>query len=304
MFQRLTIKQIETFHWAARLGSFSATASRLNTTQPSISIRIRDMEEILRVTLFDRSGRLPRLTPKGRELAAHVERLVALGEEFDRLLGQPDIISGLVRVGAADTVALTWLPMLMAELGDRFPGINVELIVDLSVNLRARLHARDLDIAFLVGGVARQEFETRPLGRVAQQWMCSPRLGVSGAGLRGKDLTDWPVFTHSRGSDLHRAVMRWFDQEGTRPARLHGCSSLATMIAMTKAGLGISVLPPAMLEAEIASGELMKIRTKYPVPDNEFASISVAQPPRLAVSVVVDLAQEMVRQCPIFERKL
>jgi len=301
MFQRLTFKQIETFYWASRLRSFSATAARLNTTQPSVSIRIRDMEDTLRVALFDRSSKLPTLTPKGREVAAHVERVIALGEEFNRLIGRPDTISGLVRVGAADTVALTWLPMLKAELGVRYPGINVELIVDLSVNLRARLHGHDLDIAFLVGSVARQEFETRPLGRVAQCWMCGPGISVPDRVLRGTDLTDWPIFTHSRGSDLHQTVMGWFDQEGTRPTRLHGCSSLATMIAMTKAGLGISVLPPAMLEQEIASGELIRMRTKRPVPANEFVSIALAHPPRPAVAVVDDLAQELVKSSPIFE---
>lgn len=300
MFRHLTIKQLETFYWVARLGSFSAAASRLNTTQPSVSVRIRDMEKLLQLTLFDRGGRLPRLTPKGREFAGQVERIMALGEEFDHLVERRDRISGLVRVGAADTVALSWLPKLMAELGRRYPGISVELIVDLSVNLRMRLHNSDLDIGFLVGALNRPEFEARSLGFVEQRWMCSPRLGLPNGSITGEQLVLWPVFTHSRGSDHFHTVQHWFEAEGVRPERLHGCSSLATMIAMTVAGLGVAVLPPAMLQAELDDGRLLVVRTTRNVPAYEFVEVHLARAAGRAVEVVAGLARDVAMACPVF----
>jgi DNA-binding transcriptional LysR family regulator len=300
MFHRLSIKQLETFYWAARLDSFSAAAARLNTTQPSISIRIRGMEQILRVSLFDRGFRRPRLTPKGRELAAQVERIIALGEEFDELLGWRDTIGGLVRVGAADTVALTWLPALMAKLAQSYPGISVDLVVDLSVNLRLRLDNGELDVAFLVGGPSRQAFETWPLGQVEQRWMAAPKLGLSGRALRGRHLTAWPIFTHSRGSDHYHSVRRWFDAERARPDRMHGCNSLATMVAMTKAGLGLSVLPPAMLAHELEEGTLMVLHTHRPIGPYAFVATHLAQPPRRAVTAVAELARRAAAASPVF----
>ncbi len=300
MFHGLSFAQLETFHWAARLGSFSAAAVRLNTTQPAVSGRIRGIETALKLRLFDRTGRLPKLTPAGRELAAHVERIVALGEAFESAVGPQETIGGLVRVGAADTVALTWLPSLMAELGRAYPRINVELVVDLSVNLRERLLHGDLDIAFMVGDISRPEFETRALGPVEQRWMCSPALGVPQRVMAASELVAWPIFTHSRGSHLYHAVQRWFEADGVRVERLHGCSSLATMIAMTTAGLGISVLPPKMLADELAARRLVEIRTARPMPDNAFVAVYSAQPLRATVRIVADLAEQLVRTSPVF----
>ena len=300
MFHRISFKQLEAFYWVAHLGSFSAAAKRLNTTQPSISVRIRDMEQALQLRLFDRQGRLPSLTAKARELVDHVERIIAMGEAFDRLLDRGDCISGLVRVGAADTVALTWLPALMTELDRRYPGINVELIIDLSINLRQRLHNGDLDVAFLVGGVNRPEFETHVLGRVEQRWMCSPTLDLPAGELTGQDLAAWPILTHSRGSDHYYTMRRWFDAEMARPERLHGCSSLATMVAMTVAGLGLSVLPRAMLKNEIRSGRLKVVHTTRSMADYEFVESYQSHPGRRAVSVVAELARDIAARDPAF----
>ena len=50
-------RQLETFYWAARLGSFAKAASHLNATQSAISMRIQEMETRLGIALFDRSQR-------------------------------------------------------------------------------------------------------------------------------------------------------------------------------------------------------------------------------------------------------
>lgn len=301
MLPGVTFRQLETFYWIARLGSFSAAAVRLNTTQPAVSGRIRDLEAMMQVSLFDRSCRLPSLTPQGRDLLDYAERLISLGDEFRDRLGLYHAMTGLVRVGAADTVALTWLPRLVSEINRRHPGIDIEFFVDLSMNLQEKLRSGDIDIAFLVGAMAEPDFESRPLGAVRNVWMCSPTLGLPDGAATARQLANWPVFTHSRGSHLHRMVQRWFDEERVRPARLHGCTSLATMIRMTIAGLGISVLPPAMLEQEVARGELKVIETVRPVPNNEFVVVRSTRPPEITSKVLADLALDIARQDPVFQ---
>ena len=67
MLRKVTLKQIEAFYWTAELGSFSAAAGRLNTTQPAISNRIREFETALDLKIFAADVRCPRLTPMGRE---------------------------------------------------------------------------------------------------------------------------------------------------------------------------------------------------------------------------------------------
>jgi DNA-binding transcriptional LysR family regulator len=301
MLRKVTLKQIEAFYWTAELGSFSAAAGRLNTTQPAISNRIREFESALDVKIFDADVRTPRLSPKGREILAVCEQFLHLGKTLEDTLGSGESVGGLVRVGAADTVALTWLPTLVSRLRAQYPQVEVELIVDLSINLQARLRERGLDIAFLVGPLSDPDITTRHLGDVRNAWMCAPGL-VRGAGkvVTPQDLAPLPIFTHSRGSHLHQEMLRWFEAHGARPARVHGCNSLSTMIRMTIAGLGVSVLPVDMLGAEIKRKELVTLAVKDGFPPNRFLAAHQSKTFDRTVQVISSLAVELAGESGLF----
>lgn len=301
MLRGLTLKQIETFYWIAKLGSFSAAAARLNTTQPAISNRIRDFELAIDTKLFDPGVRLPRVTPKGREVLAVCEQFLHLGQALEKAAGGAQSVGGLVRVGAADTVALTWLPMLMSRLSEQYPQIDVELIVDLSLHLQNRLEDRDLDIAFLVGPIGDPEITTRHLGDVHNAWMGAPGLlRRRDKGLAPSEMAQIPIFTHSRGSHLHRAMARWFEEHGVRPARVHGCNSLSTMIRMTIAGLGLSVLPIDMLQEEVAKRKLTVVAPQAKFPANRFLVAHQSETFDATVTLISDLAVELAKASGIF----
>lgn len=265
----ISLVQIETFYWVAQLGSFSAAASRLCTTQPGISTRIRLLEAQVKGRLFDRGTRAITLTPLGRDLMRLAADFIELSDEFARVSQAQEGLHGLVKIGAADTVALTWLPALMTALSKQFPHVEVELVVDLSLNLHDKVAQGDIDVAFIAGGSARPGYASVRVGRVENRWAASPRLGLA-ARATAAELAAFPVLTYSRGSHLHQAVIRWFREQDVRPPRLHSCNSLSTIIELTAAGLGVSVLPAAMLEASLSSGRLSLIKTRRAIPSNEF----------------------------------
>lgn len=306
MFAGLNLKQLEAFYWVAHLGGFSAAAARLNTTQPGVSMRLKELEERVGAPVFDRShrGRGGRLTPKGRDLLRLVEQLVAIDREWQDRLGGAATLTGIVRVGAADTMAMTLLPSLLAQVAARHPDIDVELIVDLSVHLQARLREGEIDVAFMVGDMGSPEYEARPLGEVENAWMCSADLKLPRRRLQPADLARQPVFTHSRGSHLHRMVMNWFEAAGVRPVRLHGCNSLAMMIKLTIAGLGISVLPVPLLRQEMDAGLIKRIAVDAPVPPNRFVVAYAATPVQPAVRAIADLALSNANEMGVFGTKV
>ena len=65
---RIAFYHLESLLWIDRLGTFSAAAERLNTTQPAVSARMRELEQRLGSALFRRDGRTMSLTPAGRKL--------------------------------------------------------------------------------------------------------------------------------------------------------------------------------------------------------------------------------------------
>ncbi|WP_354066467.1 LysR family transcriptional regulator [Devosia sp. 2618] len=85
----------------ARLGSFRAAAERLGMTQPSISVRIKDLEAEAGGALFLRSPRGVRMSNKGRAMFDHVERVMSLLGDLEGHVSDVGPLRGLLRLGAA-----------------------------------------------------------------------------------------------------------------------------------------------------------------------------------------------------------
>ena len=104
----MNLRQLQTFYWVVRLGTFASAAEHLRTTQSTVSARIHELEIDLGVGLFDRTHRAAKLTPKGKELVTYAERFVALMLEMEERIGVPaplrrleqldsDLVRSLVR---------------------------------------------------------------------------------------------------------------------------------------------------------------------------------------------------------------
>lgn len=297
----LSFRQIETFYWVARCESFSEAALHLNTTQPAISHRIRELEALLGVQLFNRGGRRITLTPEALDLFDIAERMIRLGDSFLGRARATSGVRGMIRIGAADTIALTWLPRLVAGLSQHYPKVDVELFVDLSVNIQAKLLEGDLDIGFLVGGAPDPTFTDVPLGLVRNAWMCSPALRLPEARLGPADLATWPILTHSRGSHQWRTLQQWFSRAGVRTQRVHGCSSLATMIEMTAGGLGIAMLPPQMIRRHGRSDRFRLLDVAPELPPTPFSCVYSERTLGSVIATTVSLARALVAEDPCFE---
>lgn len=297
----LSFRQIETFCWVVRCGSFSAAALHLNATQPAISNRIRELEALLGVQLFARAGRGIHLTPEGQDLFDLAERMVQLGDAFVARRGGGTGIRGTLRIGAADTVALTWLPRLVTGLSQRYPLVDVELFVDLSVRIQAKLQDGDLDIGFLVGSAPAPEFGEMALGHVRNAWMCSPALGLAEGPLGAEDLARFPILTHSRGSHQWTTLQHWFARSAAKRPRMHGCNSLATMIEMTAAGLGIAMLPPEMIRHHGRPERLRELDVRPGLPATHFACVWSRRALASVAAATVALARRLVEEDPCFE---
>src|SRR4051794_32461149 len=100
----LNLRQVETFYWVVKLGSFQAAADHLHTTQPGVSARVRQLERTLGVDLFDRSARSARLTARGRDLVEYATSLLVLSREIKQRVADKAALTGLVRLGVADTI--------------------------------------------------------------------------------------------------------------------------------------------------------------------------------------------------------
>lgn len=286
----MTLKHLEALYWVWRLGSFTAAAERLHSTQSAISMRIRTLEETLGQELFDRTARTARLTAKGQELVTYAERVIGLMDEIRARIGDPKVVSGIVRVGVAEYVALTWLPNLVRELNVRFPRVTLELSVDLTLSLLEKLQGGEIDLALLPGPIKRPGVRNISLGFVKFAWMASPSLDIPERRLTPRDLDNWPLLSLSKASHTYSRLQLWFEESGAIGRRSDMCNSLSVLASWTIAGLGIGYLPLDHFQAEIRSAQLRVLDVTPKLPELEYVAAFDRRHPQPLTMTVTKLA--------------
>jgi DNA-binding transcriptional LysR family regulator len=260
---RLTLSQIETFYWIARLGSFHAAARQLNVTQPSVSGRIRELELELGTPLFDRSGARVRLTEAGRAIQNQAEQMLALAREIHDEAGSGKL-RGLLRLGVVETVAHLALPGLIAALKERRPELRVELAVDVGTALMRQLEERQLDVVISNDSSTVEGTVSQALGQIDLSWVGPVGHRLAGQVLTPADLRDEAIFTQPAHSTIGRTIRAWFDAGRETPKSLSVCNSLSVISELVAAGLGFAVITPALLSPERAK-QVVRFEAEPPI---------------------------------------
>ncbi len=150
----MDLEQIRAFMNVASLKSFSEAAEKMFISQPSVSVRIKALEEELGVLLFDRSkAREPVLTEAGRTFLDYAYSIINLQEECrEKLSGQREQATGLVYVGASTVPGTYLLPALLADFMAKSTNIEFNInILDTSAVLEGIMnYSYDLGLVGLV----------------------------------------------------------------------------------------------------------------------------------------------------------
>jgi DNA-binding transcriptional LysR family regulator len=132
----------------AREGTLGAAARKLGQTQPTMGRRLRALEQTVHHSLFQRTSDGFVLTEEGHTVFRHAERIEEEALALERqLAGTENQLDGLLRISSTDWFGNYILSPVLAEFGQRYPKVAVELLTD------ARLYSlshREADIAFRV----------------------------------------------------------------------------------------------------------------------------------------------------------
>jgi DNA-binding transcriptional LysR family regulator len=131
----MDLDQLHTFLEIVRLKSFSKAAQTCYRTQPAISAQVRQLEQELNTTLFERLGTKISLTVAGRIFAEHAEQILALRRRAQDTINELEKVPrGELLIAANEATCIYVLPGVFAEFKKQFP--NVQLSVDRSYGTR------------------------------------------------------------------------------------------------------------------------------------------------------------------------
>jgi DNA-binding transcriptional LysR family regulator len=262
----MNVRFLETFVWLARLHSFRLTAERLHATQAAISSRISALEQELGVRLFERGPREATLTHDGTKALPFAEQIVQLNREMLASVGDRSKITGLLRLGAIESVVHTWLPELLKRVRDEYTNLTLELTSDTSANLASQLTHGHLDAALLTTPVTGADVANVPLGSLPMCWMASPALNLSAEALSETELAAFPIVSFPRHSPPHGFLTDLFAAAGETGVQINCVSSVAAIIRLVIGGFGIAVLPAAFVMPELEAAQLQILKVAHRVP--------------------------------------
>ena len=148
----------------AEHGHFGRAAEACGVSQPTLSVQLRKLEELLGVALFERTSKSVSSTAACARLIGHVRAAVA---EADAILSVArdlrDPLAGRFRLGIIPTLAPYLLPLVFAPLREALPALEVEPWEDQTTALLDRLRAHELDAALLATEVDGPDLLSQPL---------------------------------------------------------------------------------------------------------------------------------------------
>ena len=175
------LKQLEALVWVADLGSFRKAAQHLNTTQPNISARIAGLEQVLGVVLMQRDAGSVRMTEQGRAVLQEARGVLRSAEALVETAQRVDLIADRLRLGVTELIASTWLPDYLRRLKAAYPGVAVELTVDLSRKLDEGLEQNALDLAIQNAPFGNRATGSVALGQFGYAWVAEAKIAATQA---------------------------------------------------------------------------------------------------------------------------
>jgi DNA-binding transcriptional LysR family regulator len=295
----INFKQLEAFIWVSDLGSFRRAAERLNTTQPNISARISSLEATLKIKLMERDAGSVRLNAKGQELLSEARSILKGVEAFIDVAGQSHRIEGVIKLGVTEMIVNTWLRDFLKQVKEQFPKLNVELMVDVSDNLRPELFSKSIDLAFQNGPFARQTSGVEDLGTYPFVWVASPDIALaSHTQLTAEEMKQEPILTHARGTRPFAETEAHFQSTKGRPPTIIPSTSIAPCLHMALDGIGVACLPASMVHRDIKAGNLVQLNYPWVPTALQFLARYDAQTAHSNVGRVAKLAAQIAQDFP------
>lgn len=279
----MTLDQLKTFLWVSRLGGVRKAAQEMNITQPAVSGRIAALEESLGTTLFERTHRGVSLTKQGVLLRDYAEKIADLVERIKSNVVPAESVNSLLRIGVAETIVQLWLPSFLSALYEKYPNLNVEISVDVTVDLRQQLIERSLDLAILMGPVSEFSVDNVELPPVELAWFASAAAPVPEMGAV-------PMISYNRNSRPYRELRREATKRYGEDTKIFPSSSIYAGLEMVASGIGVGIFPRQLGKELINQNRIVEFDPGWTLAPLHFTASFIGEPRNELCVQAADLA--------------
>lgn len=269
----ISMKHLRYFDALARHGHFGRAADDCAISQPALSMQIKELEELLGTPLVERTTRQVRLTSFGESVATRARDILRATDEIHdlaRVAQQP--LSGRLRIGVIPTIAPYLLPSLLTRLTEIYPGLDLRPREAVTGKLIADLQDARLDAAIVALPISEQALVEVPL--FDEEFVL-----VRPPGEANRPIPNSEMLKHMRlllleeGHCFRDQALAFCNMSPTVSREMMDGSSLATLVQMVGAGIGVTLVPEMALPVETRSADVTLQRLRPPRPSRTIGMV-------------------------------
>lgn len=244
---RPSVSQLEAVVAVVDYGSFTAAADVLMIAQPSLSRRIRTLEQALDARLFVPVGRRMELTDLGERIVTAGRRILRDVSEIEAMVtSDQQVTSGSLRIAGLPSLVATEVPAKLGEFHRAHPGVRIELFsIEDTPQLIEALRMGRADIGFGVTDQVPHDMDVVPI-RTQDFVAVVPTDRDPGRIITSDLLAELTLVTLPRGTSIREIAESVYRAHGVRPPRVLTTTQRDALVELGIASGGITIVPDAL----------------------------------------------------------
>ena len=255
---RLEVRHLKLLAAVAEQGSVTEAGRCLHVTQSAMSHQLRDAEEKLGTALFLRLGKKMVLTPAGEKMLVSARKVLdEMRSAESQIAGLNGGTRGVIRVSTECYTCYHWLPPVLKKFHAKFPGIEVNIVLEATARPIEALLEGKLDLAMTSCAVRNRSLRLTPVCEDELVVVMEPRHRLAGSPhIQPRDLAGEAVFCYPprEESTLLLKVLR---PARVEPARIMEVPLTESIIDMVSSGLGVALMARWAIKSYLASGRIV-----------------------------------------------
>lgn len=258
------------FYIVAKSGSLTKAAQELYISQPAVSQSIKQLENQLGVTLFNRTNRGMELSAAGgKTIFKQVEDALKLLDEAERKLSVlKSSAAGTIRIGATDSIFHHLLADKLPEYSERYPAVRFELISSTSPDTLNQIKEGKCDIAFVNLPISDDDVKfCGTVSHLSDIFVAGKRFSsLRGERISLKNLQEMPLLMIEENTVARHALTSFLNTLGISLYPDIEVANWDLMVKLAVKGMGVGCVPREYCLKQLESGELFELNTQPALP--------------------------------------
>jgi len=261
IFNYMDVKNLKIFLAVAKYLNYTRAGEEVHLSQPSVSVRIKQLEDELRVKLFEQIGKKIALTEAGRLLEPYAKRVVAAVDDARQAIEEfQGLERGKLRIGASTTPGMYLLPRVISRFKSLYPKIELQMTIKNTHDVEEAVLKNDFDLGFVGGHLVTGQVEVIP-------WYVDEILLVAPSGhplatrkkVSPQDLAGERFVVREAGSATRSIIEKKLLELDVQALDSVELGNPEAVKQAVKSGLGIAFISKLAVETELKSKALVAI---------------------------------------------